>query len=173
MVYTKKKKDRYLTTSNTDVNTNRIMSEELAAMIDTWVTSFVYVTELPNRIIEQAIKEGFDKEKIRQIIVTKLRASGLSDRTIRDRMPRELRLKNYPETRKKADKSTTNWQNSANSEEAPPMTASVETNEPVDGNKYSIPTELTEEEMKHILRNQSNNISKLLKVGLKNGLTMT
>jgi hypothetical protein len=101
MVYTKKKKDRYLTTSNTDINTNRIMSERLAAMIDTWVKSFVYVTELPNRIIEQAIKEGFDKEKIRQIIVTKLRASGPSDRTIRDRMPRELRLKNYPETERK------------------------------------------------------------------------
>jgi hypothetical protein len=53
------------------------------------------------------------------------------------------------------------------------MTASMETNEPVDGNKSSKPTELIEEEMKHVLRNQSNNISKLLKVELKDGLTMT
>ena len=104
-----------MTAANTEVKISDTMSEELVAMIDIWVTGFVTVTELPRKIMERALAEGFDKETTRQVIVTKLRKHGLSDRTIRDKMPKELRLKNYLEKRKKVNEATTNWQNSANS----------------------------------------------------------
>ncbi|HEY7571677.1 MAG TPA: hypothetical protein VH796_09935 [Nitrososphaeraceae archaeon] len=45
-----------MTSSNTDIKTNNMISDELAAMINTWVTSAVNVTHLPRLIIERAIK---------------------------------------------------------------------------------------------------------------------
>ncbi|HEY7571676.1 MAG TPA: hypothetical protein VH796_09930 [Nitrososphaeraceae archaeon] len=42
-------------------------------------------------------------------------------------------MKNYPETRKKANEPTTNWQKSANSEEVAKLTAYVETDEDLNG----------------------------------------
>lgn len=57
----------------------------------------------------------------------------LSNRSIIYKMPKEVRLKNYPETRKKANEPTTNWQKSANSEEVAKLTAYVETDEDLNG----------------------------------------
>ncbi len=54
-----------MTAANTDVRISDTMSEDLVAMIDIWVTGFVTVTELPRKIMEKALKEGFDKETIR------------------------------------------------------------------------------------------------------------
>lgn len=152
------------------------MSEELVAMIDIWVIGFVTVTELPRKIMEKALKEGFDKETIRQIIVSKLRKRGLSDRTIRDKMPKELRLKNYPEKRKKVNEATTNWQNSANSgvegETEAQLMATVESNEATDGNKPSKSARELIEDIAQSMRNQICDLSELLKDGLNEGLTL-
>src|SRR5215831_15862420 len=105
------------------------VSGELSRMIDMLVTGFVTVTELPGKILEKASKEGFGKEIIIEIIVTKLRERGLSYRIIRDKMSKELRLKAYPATRKKANQDTTILQISANSVPEVQLTTSVESNE--------------------------------------------
>ena len=90
---------------------------ELESMIDEWAEGFIghyRVRDLPDKILELGAKYGIDKEVIRKRVWDKLTALGYSDRSMRDMMPKPLRLHNYPETRKKVELAK-----SANSDQQP------------------------------------------------------